>query len=73
MPRRQFLINAKTDCFAYDSSLKCRASTCTDCSDCSFYKTARQLNAERAKTEKLISDTYAMSYPMFLQSKGYAK
>lgn len=73
MPRRTMLINVKTDCFAYDSSLKCRASKCTDCSDCSFYKTARQLNAERKQTENRIEKMFNMSYKEFLLTKGYAK
>lgn len=73
MPRRQFLINAKTDCFAYNSPLKCRATKCTDCSDCSFYKTVRQLNAERKQTENRIEKIFNMSYKEFLLTKGYAK
>lgn len=73
MPRRTMLINAKTDCFAYDSAKICRAVLCTDCSDCSFYKTARQLNVERKQTENRIEKMFNMSYKEFLLTKGYAK
>lgn len=73
MPRRTMLINAKTDCFAYDSARICRAVLSTDCSKCRFYKTQAQLNDERKQTENRIEKMFNMSYKEFLLTKGYAK
>lgn len=73
MARRTMLTNEKSDCFAYDSAKICRAVLCTDCSKCKFYKTARQLKAERKQTENRIEKMFDMSYKEFLLTKGYAK
>lgn len=72
MPKAQ-LKEPKTECFAYDPDNTCRVTECRSCNVCPFYKTQKQVNAERMKTEKNIEEKYGIPYSTYLQSKGYAK
>lgn len=67
------LKNANADCFAKSKADTCLTTLNKSCSGCRFFKTKRQLDAERYQSEKRIEEMYDIRYSQFMQDKGYAK